>query len=187
MCCLHPALASHLGTPPSNSDGTSTATATPGMEQHSSHVRHGKGPGGGDGSLTINADMNAVSGDAGTVENCIAEALFHRISRAILRDEEFRVVVVLPVWPGFEGEVESRCVVTMLRCTGFCCSASVISPLVPATVWRFRRCCIGSTCPSPVAAGRCWSACRPCFPRKPYHGASASTRCVDTGRWMGRR
>lgn len=58
-------------------------------------------------TLTIDADGNTTSGDAGRVENCLAEALFHRISRAILKRQTFRVIIVLPVWPGFEGEVET--------------------------------------------------------------------------------
>jgi len=41
------------------------------------------------------------------VQNCIGEALFHRICNAITNNETLRVIVVLPVWPGFEGEVET--------------------------------------------------------------------------------
>ena len=48
-----------------------------------------------------------VSGMGGVgVFNRIAEALFERIRRAVEAGARFRVIVVMPQWPGMEGEVE---------------------------------------------------------------------------------
>nr|KAG5699353.1 hypothetical protein BaRGS_008261 [Batillaria attramentaria] len=43
-------------------------------------------------------------GDTSTVGNCIGTALFKRILRAYRSGEEFRVYVVMPLLPAFEGE-----------------------------------------------------------------------------------
>ena len=50
-------------------------------------------------------DDTTVSGDDGPV-NLIAEALFLRVGKAIHVEEAFKVVVVLPCSPAFEGEIE---------------------------------------------------------------------------------
>ena len=42
------------------------------------------------------------------VSNKIAEALIERICRAIEEGENFRVVVVIPLMPGFEGEIYEK-------------------------------------------------------------------------------
>lgn len=42
------------------------------------------------------------------VKNRIAEALIHRIERAIEKDEEFKVCVFLPLLPGFEGGIDEK-------------------------------------------------------------------------------
>lgn len=50
-----------------------------------------------------------ISGTAGSpIKNQIAEALVLRIRRAIEEGKPFRVVVVLPLLPGFEGSIEEK-------------------------------------------------------------------------------
>ena len=50
-----------------------------------------------------------VSNSSGKpVSNQIAEALVERICRAIEENENFRVVIVIPLMPGFEGEIYEK-------------------------------------------------------------------------------
>ena len=50
-----------------------------------------------------------ISGTAGDpIRNQIAEALFLRIRRAIEERHPFKVVVVIPLLPGFEGGVDEK-------------------------------------------------------------------------------
>jgi len=41
------------------------------------------------------------------VENTIAQAIVDRVTRAIIHKEQFKVIVVLPLLPGFEGGIDS--------------------------------------------------------------------------------
>ena len=41
------------------------------------------------------------------IENKIVECLVERISRAHSKGEKFRVIVVLPLLPGFEGDISN--------------------------------------------------------------------------------
>ena len=69
-----------------------------------------------------------VEGDA-TMGNRIASALLSRILRAVREKEIFRVVVVMPLFPGFAGEVENE--------------SGNSGPLLTVMHWQYRTICRG--------------------------------------------